>query len=190
MKPSQGHPYENNIFDQGQQCVWVINFETNSQTLYRPYMKNATKKIAHDFSFFRLLCYYVIIALWHIHIIYEVYSPFPCSAHLGKHWKCTSDRLHNKTQVYVCKCKRDNMIEVGQFEFRIYLFRFHSRDGCRHVAISSLFRCQRISEKREIDNLKFFGINLTLFNGKNDVSKNHKFTMRMSNWSWLVFFSV
>jgi len=26
MKPSQGQPYENNIFDQGQQCVWNINF--------------------------------------------------------------------------------------------------------------------------------------------------------------------
>jgi len=50
-------------------------------------------------------------------------------------------------------------------EFRIYLFRLHSRD----IAISFLFRCQRISEKKEIDNLTFFGINVTLFNGKNDM---------------------
>jgi len=35
--------------------------------------------------------------------------------------------------------------------------------------MSSLFRCQGISEKREVDNLTFVGINLTLFPGKNDM---------------------
>jgi len=61
------------------------------------------------------------------------------------------------------------MFELAQFEFWIYPFRFHSRDWCRNIAISSLFRCQEISEKREIDNLTFFGINLTLFDGENDM---------------------
>jgi len=76
------------------------------------------------------------------------------------------------------------MIEVGQFEFRIYLFRFHSRDWCRHISISSIFRWQRISEKREIDNLTFIGINLTLFNGKNDMC------LKNTNLPCGFFFSV
>jgi len=53
------------------------------------------------------------------------------------------------------------MIEVVYSSFEYCQF--------SHIAISSHFRCQRISEKRKIDNLTFFGINLTLFYGKQDM---------------------